>query len=253
MSFNIISLMWLRTVMNYQYRYGTSFNQTIKILYNQGGVKRFYYGITFAFLEAPMIKFFDTFSNSFILEITSKYKVPIFLKTIICSLFASGVKVLAAPLDTFKTMYQVEGNKAPLIIKSKINQYGYRCLFDGASATILSGFISHYPWFVTHNYLEMIIPKFPEKNQSKNLLRNAFIGFASSTVASVASNFIRVVKTTRQISLKDKSYIQVTEKIINKSGIQGLLFRGLWVRLASNGIQGLCFNVLWKQLQKKSH
>ena len=46
MAFNIVSLMWLRTVMNYQYRYGTSFPNTIAILYREGGIRRFYSGMT---------------------------------------------------------------------------------------------------------------------------------------------------------------------------------------------------------------
>ena len=35
------SFMWLRTTINYQYRNGTTFNETIKILYKDGGVRRF--------------------------------------------------------------------------------------------------------------------------------------------------------------------------------------------------------------------
>ena len=248
MAFNIVSLMWLRTVMNYQYRYGTSFNQTIKLLYKDGGIKRFYSGITYALMEAPLIKFFDTFSNSFILSITSNTKLPIFMRTIISSFMASSVKALLAPLDTMKTMYQVHGKAAPRMIKEKINQYGVRCLYHGFSASILAGVVSHYPWFVTHNYLEELIPNHFFK---RRCIKNAIIGFCSSSVASVTSNFIRVVKTSRQTAIIDRSYLKVVENIKKKSGLKGLLFRGIGVRIVSNGIQGLCFNVLWKYLQER--
>lgn len=249
MAFNIVSLMWLRTVMNYQYRYGTSFPNTIAILYREGGIRRFYSGMTYALLEAPLIKFFDTFSNSIVLSLTSSSSIPIFLRTILSSCMASSVKALLAPLDTVKTMYQVHGKEAPKMIKEKINQYGIKCLYHGFSASILAGIISHYPWFVTHNYLEEILPKNKIKNR---FIRNAFIGFTSSSVASVTSNFIRVIKTSRQTSLIDRSYVKVAEKIRMKSGLRGLLFRGLAVRLVSNGIQGLCFNVIWKYLQDRN-
>ena len=37
--------MWLRTTMNYQYRYGTKLGETFSKLYNEGGIRRFYRGI----------------------------------------------------------------------------------------------------------------------------------------------------------------------------------------------------------------
>ena len=45
MVLQVTSLMWLRTTMNYQYRYGTSLFETIGKLYKEGGVRRFYRGI----------------------------------------------------------------------------------------------------------------------------------------------------------------------------------------------------------------
>lgn len=44
MAVQVCTLMWLRTTMNYQYRYGGTFVETLKTLYSQGGVLRFYRG-----------------------------------------------------------------------------------------------------------------------------------------------------------------------------------------------------------------
>lgn len=41
----VILLMWLRTTMNYQYRYGTSTKEALSTLYAEGGVSRFYQGL----------------------------------------------------------------------------------------------------------------------------------------------------------------------------------------------------------------
>ena len=252
MTFNIVSLMWIRTVLNYQYRHGTSFSKTIKLLYKEGGIKRFYSGFTFALIQGPLVRFFDTFSNSLILEMTSKYELPIFMKTILSSLVASSFKVALAPLDTLKTMYQIEGKLAPRIIKNKISEYGISSLYHGISAAVLSGFIGHYPWFVVHNYLDVWVPKYKD-NKQKIILRNALIGFLASSASSVTSNFMRVIKTSRQTSVINRSYVQVVEKIRRKSGWKGVLFRGLGVRLLTNGIQGLCFNVIWKYIQNEKN
>ena len=40
--------MWLRTTMNYQYRYGTSTKEAMKKLYEEGGIARFYQGVPLA-------------------------------------------------------------------------------------------------------------------------------------------------------------------------------------------------------------
>ena len=60
-----------------------------------------------------------------------------------------------------------------------------------------------------------------------------------------------MIKTSRQTAIIDRSYLKVVEKIRRKSGLKGLLFRGIGVRIVSNVIQGLCFNVLWKYLQER--
>ena len=40
----VVCLMWLRTINNYQNRYGTTFKDAVAILYKQGGIGRFYEG-----------------------------------------------------------------------------------------------------------------------------------------------------------------------------------------------------------------
>lgn len=45
MVIQVLSLMPLRTVMNYQYRYGGGFKNSIKTLWQDGGFKRYYAGL----------------------------------------------------------------------------------------------------------------------------------------------------------------------------------------------------------------
>ena len=46
--------MWLRTTMNYQYRYGTGTREAMSTLYKQGGIGRFYQGLPYALMQAPL-------------------------------------------------------------------------------------------------------------------------------------------------------------------------------------------------------
>ena len=63
-SLQVVSLMWLRTTVNYQYKHGTNFRQTLGILYNQGKIPRFYRGIIPAFFQAPLSRFGDVATNN---------------------------------------------------------------------------------------------------------------------------------------------------------------------------------------------
>ena len=60
MGANIGCLMWLRTTMNYQYRYGVPMRVAIKTLYSDGGIPRFYRGVLPALVQGPMSRFGDT-------------------------------------------------------------------------------------------------------------------------------------------------------------------------------------------------
>ena len=64
MGIQVLSLMWLRTTVNYQYRYGMSTTQALKTLYAEGGVRRFYQGVAPALIQGPLSRFGDTAANA---------------------------------------------------------------------------------------------------------------------------------------------------------------------------------------------
>ena len=53
----VLTLMWLRTTVNYQYRYGVSMMIAIRELYRQGGINRFYRGLPYAIIQGPLARF----------------------------------------------------------------------------------------------------------------------------------------------------------------------------------------------------
>ena len=65
--------MWLRTTMNYQYRYGTTTTQALKALYAQGGVVRFYRGLLPALFQGPLSRFGDTAANAGVLSLLDSH------------------------------------------------------------------------------------------------------------------------------------------------------------------------------------
>ena len=255
MGVQVCSLMWLRTTVNYQYRNGTKFQETLKILYNQGGIRRFYRGVGPALLQAPLSRFGDTAMNTgvmYYLNHNEKTKdLPLSLKTFCGSLGAGLWRINLMPIDTCKTVLQVEGNKGISVLKNKIKTNGIRALYHGSMGAFGATLIGHFPWFYTYNFLSENIPKPEEGETLKKLSRYALIGFSSSLVSDSISNSARVVKTTRQTNTVSKSYIEIVKEIVKKDGIIGLMNRGLKTKIISNGVQGLLFMVIWKSLEER--
>lgn len=251
LSIQVCSLMWLRTIMNYQYSHGGNIQETVKKLYKEGGISRFYKGFGPALFQGPLSRFGDTFSNTLALSVckqnASLNELPVFIQTGFASISAGLFRIGLMPIDTLKTTLQVNGSINNL--RNSLKTAGPRVLFNGAVATSSATMVGHYPWFITHNYLNDYLPKCEKEEVMKNMGRNAFIGFSSSIVSDTVSNSFRIVKTTKQSHVNPKiTYRKIVDEIIHKDGMIGLFGRGLKIRLFTNGIQGIMFSIVWKYL-----
>eukprot|EP00438_Fugacium_kawagutii_P008380 Skav236646 [mRNA] locus=scaffold691:45884:52245:+ [translate_table: standard] len=61
---NVLTLMWMRTIMNYQYRYGGTFMEVTKKLYAEGGIPRFYRGLAPGLIQASDASWCETDSDN---------------------------------------------------------------------------------------------------------------------------------------------------------------------------------------------
>jgi hypothetical protein len=251
-SINVLALMWMRTIMNYQYRYGGTFTETVTKLYADGGVPRFYRGLAPALFQAPMARFFDTASNDGAMSALEHTELPTALKTAAASGCAAGCRIFLMPIDAWKTTKQVEGAEglARLIEKTKKHP---TALWQGAVATMSATWVGHYPWFYTNNQLRAVLPEFDFF--AGKYVRNAVLGFCSAAVSDSCSNSLRVLKTTRQTSMEPIGYYASAKKIVDAEGLAGLFGRGLKTRILTNGLQGALFTIGWKaiaeQLEKR--
>lgn len=254
MAIQVGSLMWLRTTMNYQYRYGTSTTEALKALYKEGGIVRFYRGIGPALIQGPLSRFGDTASNAGMLSLLNATEttrdLPIAVKTGCASFAAGAFRIALMPVDTVKTIMQVEGKNGIPMLRKKISNGGVRVLFHGSLGAMGATMVGHFPWFFTYNSLSAWWQPIPTDFASK-LGRNATIGFCSSVVSDCISNSVRVVKTTKQTYHEPISYPATVKMVIEKDGVSGLFIRGLGTRIIANGFQGLLFSVLWKYLEEQ--
>ena len=258
MAVNICTLMPLRTAVNYQYRYGTPSLKTVSSLYKEGGVLRFYRGFGFAIVQGPWARFGDTFANNgtmaFLNSMEETQDLHVGSKTVVASGAASLFRVISTPIDTCKTIMQVEGKPGLQKLGQKFTSAGgfprgVPVFWYGALGSAGATFIGHYPWFFTYNYLQERLPHYDSTLQEMS--RNAAIGFSASAVSDTMSNSVRVLKTYRQTNTRQISYLASVKEIVSEGGVGSLFGRGLKLKIFSNGLQGALFSVLWKWIEKK--
>ncbi|KAF8590412.1 mitochondrial carrier [Ramaria rubella] len=248
MVLQVLLLMPIRTVMNFQYRFGMSTTLATKTLYADGGMGRYYQGLGAALIQGPVSRFGDTAANAGILALlksnTFMNKLPAFLKTVFASLAAAAFRMTLTPVDTLKTTLQAQGRPGWDILKRRIKQHGITTLWYGAFATAGATFVGHYPWFATYNTLDERLP--PSHTIMQQLARSAFIGFVASVISDTVSNSLRVVKTYRQVDEERVGYLEAARRVVAQDGYIGLFGRGLKTRIIANGLQGIMFSILWK-------
>merc|ERR1712187_401108 len=244
---NVLALMWMRTIMNYQYRYGGTMMEVTQKLWAEGGIPRFYRGLAPGLIQAPMSRFGDTAANDGALAALEHTSLPTAAKTMVASACAAGFRVFLMPIDAWKTTKQVEGADGlkKLIEKTKKHP---TALWQGAVGAMTATWVGHYPWFYTNNQLREVLPSF-DFTYGK-YVRNAVIGFASAAVSDTCSNSRRVLKTTRQTSIEPVGYLESARSIIEKEGYAGLFGRGLKTRILTNGLQGALFTIGWKAISE---
>jgi len=131
----VSSLMWIRTTMNYQYRYGMGTGAAMRALYAEGGLLRFYRGYGPAMIQGPASRFGDTAANAGALAFfeanPSTAALPAWIKTIGASGLAASWRIVLTPVDTVKTIMQVEGKQGLTILYQKAANQGVVAYYQG--------------------------------------------------------------------------------------------------------------------------
>jgi hypothetical protein len=279
----VLSLMWLRTSMNRQYRYGGDLKSSLTELWKEGGIPRLYQGLPFALVQGPLTRFGDTAANVGILALLEALpetqSLPLPVKTGLGSISAGLWRIVLMPIDSSKTAMQVEGEDGLKQLMALVSKEGPGPLYNGALAQAAATAAGHFPWFLTYNYVDETLPMVSASDDLLlSLVRSAFLGLCASCVSDITSNSLRVIKTTKQTARlgsksdndnennndkattvtseakneisEDISYREVVKMIIKNDGLAGLFGRGLKTRLLTNAIQGSLFSVLFKYFQQ---
>lgn len=249
----VLAFMWLRTCMNYQYKFGGTLLSVLKKLYAERGVRRLYSGLPWAIFQAPLSRFGDVAANELTIGLLNALvpEIPVGLATVAASMFGAAWRILLTPIDTCKTILQTEGERGWHVLSKNVSRNGVKILFAGWEGNYVANVVGNYPWFATMNILQKHVPV-PDGALMK-LIRSAVCGAISSTVSDVVSNCIRVVKTRKQTHCDGSiGYASAAKEVLDKDGIHGLFLRGLDTRICTNVLQGALFTVMWKHLSEQT-
>ncbi|KAL0948332.1 hypothetical protein HGRIS_010919 [Hohenbuehelia grisea] len=156
MVLQVLSLMPLRTTMNYQYRFGTTTSEAIRTLYGMRGIARFYDGLGAALIQGPVSRFGDTAANAGILALlesnTFMRKLPSPVKTVFVSLSAAAFRIILTPVDTLKTTLQTQGRVGVQILKDRVRADQF-CLLQPPHAPVDQEIRHYYAlvWSLGHS------------------------------------------------------------------------------------------------------
>ena len=248
----VITLMWLRTLINYQCRYGTTFAHALRTLLHEGGLTRLYRGLGFALIQAPLVRFVSTAANEGVVAFLASFTVTRHWgpgrTTMIAAIVVGAWRIFLMPIDTIKTVLQVDSSEGFRSLMRRVKGGKFMALYEGALANALSAIVGHYPWFYTFNFLSK--NKWVQTMITSTILRNAGIGLTASVVSDVVVNAIRVVKTTKQSmgSRQAVTYSEVIRVILAADGWRGLFGRGLRTRIFANALQSILFTIVWRAL-----
>jgi len=248
----VLSLMWIRTAMNYQYYYGGSFPDTMRSLWASGGFLRFYQGVGFALLQVPLARFGDTFAQSIVIELYGMpgKSVHGFAAGLVVATIGSFWRVCMVPLDTLKLTSQVHGGGAGKVFSRRLRESGMLELWSGAVAIFMISWVGGVPFWAVYNTVFEYWPA--PQTGTMHLVRNAFAGILASVASDLASNWLRVLKVKRQAAEKGsigaEGYFADAMDVIAKDGTIGLFFRGIGTKMMAGAVQGALFSVLWNHL-----
>lgn len=248
----VACLMWIRTIMNHQYYHGGGFVETMQSLYIEGGIPRFYQGVTFAAMQVPLARFGDTFSQSAVAASLVSFGLAkhglatgVIVATI-CALW----RLCIAPLDTLKLTAQVHGTSAGKLFGRRLQEGGLSELWSGALAMFALIWVGSIPFWTTYN---AVMQYWPDSHyEPMHVFRNGVAGVLASLACDIVSNWLRVLKVKRQAaevgSVSIEGYFRDARDVIRKDGLYGLVFRGMFTKLAAGAIQGAFFSVFWNML-----
>ena len=103
-------------------------------------------GVQFALVQAPMAKFFSTAANDGMQALLSDEAWGVGTQTFLASAVVGCFRILLMPIDTFKTVLQVDGKQGYRSLLRSVKKGNVAVLYQGAIANSIASAMSNFPW-----------------------------------------------------------------------------------------------------------
>ena len=127
----------------------------------------------------------------------SCWGVTLIIMIFVCRTAAGSVsaglwRIFLMPIDTSKTVMQVEGSDGLDRLRKRVLESGPAPLYQGAIASAAATAAGHFPWFTTYNFLNDKLPTIAKEDDILLfLVRSAVLGISASCVSDIVSNSLR--------------------------------------------------------------
>lgn len=149
-----------------------------------------YSGLGATLVYGALSRLGDVGANAGVLHALEDVEAPLAAKTATASAVAAGLRVALVPLEATKQNLQVRGfDSGVRVLVSRVERMGLRGLWHGSVASAASAFSTHFPFFLTVNWMSTrIANRTDDVGMVEKLLRNGGVGFVAQIVADTGSN-----------------------------------------------------------------
>ncbi|CAD8069551.1 unnamed protein product [Paramecium sonneborni] len=223
----------IKTVIRFQQKHGTLLQDSLKLVYKEGGLRRFYSGFIYRQISksAEFVVLWEAFNQWS--EVKNINVNPInFLLSFMMGLTITYTFVPFNSLYYFQQVYGQKDGKELLFYKVKQN--GASSFYQGFWSLFLGSFLGSIIAFpALQNYQTYNNQKENKKNE-----QCVFYLYSTFLTAEVISNPFKIVAIQKLTSMENKSYGQIYNQLIQEQGYQWI-FRSIDTKLLYSLIKSL--------------
>ncbi|CAD8062020.1 unnamed protein product [Paramecium sonneborni] len=215
----------IKTVIRFQQKHGTIFQDSLNIVYKEGGLKRFYSGFFYRYISKSaefvvLLKALNSWS-----DITNNNVNPINL--ILSFMMGIMIQFTFLPFNSlyyFQQVYGYRDGKELLLYKVKSN--GTSSIYHGFWSFLAgSWFGSIIAFPALQNY-----QKYNNQKEDKKNEYSLFYLYSAFLTAEVISNPFKILAIQKLTSIECKSYGQIYNQLLKEQGYQWI-FRSIDTKL----------------------
>ncbi|CAD8148095.1 unnamed protein product [Paramecium octaurelia] len=215
----------IKTLIRFQQKHGTLLQDSLKLIYKEGGLKRFYSGFFYRYISKSaefivLLEALNSWSN-----ITQNNVNPINL--LLSFVMAATIQQTFVPFNSLYYFQQVYGHTdGKELLFYKVKQNGALVFYHGFWSFLCGSFFGGLGAFpALQNY-----QNYNTQEENKKGEYSMFYLFSAFLTAEVISNPFKILAIQKLTSIECRSYAQIQHQLMQEQGYQWI-FRSVDTKL----------------------